>query len=186
NYATKPKGDINKLKRLEVKYRRSEKISAANNAALTLSELEIDFNNKIKWLDRVISGERDEYNKYRAITDKGILFLRESKDIELTLSEILLLQSAYAYGFNQKSDSIFNRAHEILWNYSSKLNDIHTKTLLFKHSSLYWRISGDESREMKYSSLLSESVFSGSKSILDKMKHYYVIIRMKQITPNYG
>ncbi|HDY7472752.1 TPA: SIR2 family protein [Vibrio vulnificus] len=177
--------DKNKLKDLEGKSRDNGQITTANNAALSLFKLEDLRDRKVYWLDRIIKGEKDAYNKYRAVTEKGKLFLNDDV-INITPNELVLLNNAYVYGFNQKFGAIFNEAHQILWKYYVQTNNVYMLALLFKHSSLYWRIYEDYNRERRFSALLSDILLNGNENSIDRTRNYYVIVRIKQISPNYG
>ncbi|HCJ6811120.1 TPA: SIR2 family protein [Vibrio cholerae] len=177
--------DINNLKDLEKSNRSNGNTITANNAAFSLCKLEELRERKVYWLDRIIKGDKDAYNKYRAVTEKGKLFISENF-INITPNELVLLNNAYVYGFNQKFSRIFNEAHEILWKYYVQTNNVYMLALLFKHSSLYWRIYEDYKRERKFSALLSDILLNGNESTIDRTRNYYVIVRIKQISPNYG
>ncbi|PMJ62294.1 hypothetical protein BCU17_04975 [Vibrio splendidus] len=180
------KNDTVQLKKLETKFRRSGATQPANSASIRLFNAETDFGNKLKWLNKIIRGNNDPYNKHLAITQKGSLLINSGKNLEFTDNEVVLLQNAYSYAFNQKMGAVFKRAHSVLWSLSNQQGDTHIKTILFKYSSLYWRISGDKEAELKCSELLAQSLLDDSAITIDKSKDYYVINRMKQIALNYG
>jgi len=178
--------DISKLKALENDFRGAGKTTTANNAAIQLMELEVGYNPKIKWLNKVIKSENDSYNKYRAIAHKCNLMIKEQVVFEVTSRELALLHGCYNLGFNQKMNFFINSAHKGLWKYYIQENNLFIIFQLFKQSSLYWRIFDNKSLEETYSKKvlgLMNNLLPDS-SVLSKSK--YVTIRVKQITPSYS
>jgi hypothetical protein len=178
--------DISKLKVLEHDFRVAGKTTTANNAAIQLMELETDYNPKIKWLNKVINGDEDTYNKYRAIAYKYSLMIKEEVVFEVTSKELALLHGCYNLGFNQKMNFFINSAHKGLWKHYIQENNLFIIFQLFKQSSLYWRIFDNKSLEETYSKKILKLMNNllPDSSVLSKSK--YVTIRVRQITPSYS
>lgn len=174
--------DINKLKKLEVKFRNNNKIVTANNAAITLCDLEISHQNKLYWLNRILaSQDKDQYNQMRAITKKALL----KSDIPYapTKQELKLLHACYIFSFSQGMSHMFNDAHDLLWTYYSSIENYSTIFNLYWHSSLYWRIYGNVKKEIQYSNSMAIFIRKLLPEAIDQSKYEnaYVIHRVGQL-----
>lgn len=169
--------NISDLKKAELKNRNANNISVANNTALDIVKKTTDNRTKLKYLNRVISSnesKKDRYNTYRAIVKKVIIL--EGK-LDFKLSEGTLLSDAYSYSFGQRMKGLFKDAHQAIWQHFYSKNDFENLNVLFKQSSIYWRIYDDEDSERKYA-LLLELLNNGIKfSKLDP----YTRIRLKAL-----
>ncbi|MGF1863032.1 SIR2 family protein [Photobacterium profundum] len=176
--------DINKLKAMEEKFRNKKRYSAANNAAISLSDLETGTLAKVRWLDRVIScPSKNQYNKLRAVTRKAKI---TSKDGEYKPSsiELNLLHSCYLFSFSQGMNSLFNDAHRVLWKYYAAIKHYNTLFNLYRHSSLYWRIYDDISKEIAYSALVTKLLGKLLPSSIDltEYENAYAVHRANLLT----
>lgn len=147
---------INELKDLEKYFRNNADTALANNTAIKLSDMESSNNRKLSWLDKVLSGKDDQYNKFRAVTKKGLILKENDNLSELSAAEINILHTSYVYCFSQKLTSIFNNSHAVLWELYCSNNDFNILLKLFQQSSLFWRIYGDSEMENFYSERMSQ------------------------------
>lgn len=176
--------DISKLKTMEGKFRDKQRYNAANNAAISLSDLETGTAAKVRWLDRVIScPSKNQYNKLRAVTKKAKI---ASKDSEYKPSnlELNLLHSCYLFSFSQGMSSLFNDAHKILWTYYTAIRHYNTLFNLYRHSSLYWRIYDDLNKEKAYSTLVTKLLGKLLPSSIDltEYENAYAVHRANLLT----
>jgi hypothetical protein len=71
-------------------------------------------------------------------------------DEPISDADQLQLINAYHFVFNERFSSLFDRCHAALWKSFSDNEDKTNLLTLFRHSSLFWRLRGQESRETKY------------------------------------
>ena len=157
-------------------------VISANNTALSIADMETSGNAKIKWLDKVINGKDDQYNKLRAITKKGEVLIKEDRDIVFNTTEINLLHTSYVYSFSQKMKSMFNSSHNVLWHLYSQTQNHIVLLKLFKQSSLFWRIYDNVEREQFYSLKILGMINNLLPESFDFSKHRYVTFRVHQIS----
>lgn len=172
---------IQELKSLEKKLRDGNDIVVANNLALNICDKEITKDAKLKWVHAVLESNNDTYNKYRAINRKATILLEHDGNINLSKDELKTLHSGYIYSFSQKMTSIFNGAHNALWEYFAQNNNFSSLSNLFQHSSLFWRIYDNNSKERDYSNKLINLTNQLLPSEFDISNYRYVRIRIKQI-----
>jgi len=147
---------INKLKRLELKSRKLGHIYLSNNLAGKLSVFEEHtFDQKMKYLEKVLNSN-DEYNKIIAFINKGELLIDNDLINDIDKELLLHLSFSYTYLYFQRLQSIFNKCHQVLWNYFN-IKDSDTELLnLYRHSSFVWRIYGENELDEKYKIALYE------------------------------
>jgi len=139
----------------------------ANNLALEIEPRLNDKQEKLKYLNKVIqssSTQSTKYNKYRAVGKKVILL--EGK-VDQNLLEGNLLSEAYTYSFGQRMKNMFDSSHEAIWLYFYAKNDVDNLSVLFKQSSIYWRVNDDEESEKRYAALLELLIQGVKLKILD-------------------
>jgi hypothetical protein len=95
-----------------------------------------------------------------------------------TLSDIekMRLIDAYHFLFNERLSGLFDRCHSALWDEFEKNQDIANLLRLFRHSSLIWRLRGDE-KERPYLRRLASRVNSRAGKLLkglDRERAYYI------------
>ncbi|RPA31291.1 hypothetical protein EGC78_11590 [Shewanella frigidimarina] len=176
--------DINKLKAMEKKFRNKKRYNAANNAAISLSDLETGTSGKVHWLDRVIScPDRNQYNKLRAVTKKAKITSKYG-EYKPSNIELKLLHSCYLFSFSQGMTPLFNDAHRILWTYYAAIRDYNTLFNLYRHSSLYWRIYDDIDKEIACSALVTKLLSKLLPSAIDftKYENAYAVHRANLLT----
>lgn len=172
---------IVELKDLENHFRNKNQIVIANNAALALFDLEVTNKAKLHWIERILSGKTNSYNKYRAIVQKGILLINEGNEFSLSQIELRLLHASYIYSFSQKMSWLFNQSHQVLWHYYISRQNYSIIFQMFQQSSLFWRIYGNNENESKYSAKLFSLLKNLLPESIDLSKHKYVTFRVKQI-----
>lgn len=173
---------INELKELEVELRNNGNTVVANNLAIDLVSRENSLKNKIKWLNNVLQGEDNPYNKFRAANRKGLLLIENEEELDLTPSELRILHTSYLYSFSQKMTLIFNQSHRVLWNYYKKKQNFPVLLNLFQQSSLFWRIYENSQSEGLYSTELGEIINNLLASSFDLSRHKYVTYRVRQLS----
>jgi hypothetical protein len=171
--------NINDLKELEKSFRDNHGLNNANNLCIVISDRERGFKNKIKWLDRIINGKDDQYNKIRAITKKGLILIENDIGLNFSIQEISLLHTSYFYNFSQKISSAFNKTHKVLWEFYSQKKNHMVLFFLFKQSSLFWRVYEELNQEQFYSLKLLDLINDPLPSTIDLSKHKYVTLRVR-------
>jgi predicted MPP superfamily phosphohydrolase len=141
-----------KLLRLEAQCRKSDANVVANNIALLRArELPDDPEGARRILAPIVQTSRttkDFYNATRAVIE--LAELSTKSDERLTESDQSQLITAYHFVFNERFSSLFDRCHAALWKNFSDNEDKTNLLTLFRHSSLFWRLRGQESREIRY------------------------------------
>jgi hypothetical protein len=172
---------IAEMKDLENHFRNKNQIVTANNTALALFDMEATRKAKLHWVERILAGKTDSYNKYRAIVRKGILLINEGNEFTLSQAELRLLHASYIYTFSQKMSSLFNQSHQVLWHHYITRQNYSIIFQMFQQSSLFWRIYGNNENEAKYSAKLLNLLKHLLPDSIDLSKHKYVTFRVKQI-----
>jgi hypothetical protein len=144
----------------EAKCRRQKADVAANNIAiLRARESARTPQEKIEILApiMVVSREtKDHYNQTRAIIELSKLALDAGK--RLGDKELSQLINSYHFLFNERIPSLFDSCHDALWKSFSASKDKENLLNLFRHSSLYWRLRGQERREKRFLTLLAKDM----------------------------
>jgi hypothetical protein len=91
---------------------------------------------------------KDFYNATRAIIELAELSMES--DERISDADQSQLINAYHFVFSERFSSLFDRCHAALWKSFSDNEDKANLMTLFRHSSLFWRLRGNESRETKY------------------------------------
>jgi hypothetical protein len=162
--AEKYTGDsrIRKLKKIERDARNNGHVLVANNVSLTLVSLISD--NKDKYINIVLETESNTYTKIRALLVKAERMLKSNPDDFLRGQFLPGCIEAYRYLFVQRADSLFEKCHAILWEAFMKKGRFFDLYVLFKTSSLIWRLNGQYRTEFTYASVL-RSIAINSLSI---------------------
>ena len=176
--------EINRLKELEFSFRKTKHITAADNLSKRLSDLETSFELKLKWLDKILKGNGYLYNKYRAITTKGILLIKNKVKLSFSKDDLDLLYNSYIYSFSQKMPFMFNNSHRILWEIHMEKGDYHVLFCLFQQSSLFWRVYDDEKLESLYGGKMMDVINGFLPSNFNLSDYQYVRFRVNQISRN--
>jgi hypothetical protein len=105
----------------------------------------------------VVSPEtRDHYNQTRAIIELSKLTLDAGR--QLGDKELSQLINAYHFLFNERIPGIFDNCHDALWESFAENKDKENLLSLFRHSSLYWRLRGQDRREKRFLTLLAKDM----------------------------
>lgn len=169
---------------LERTCRKSSATVAANN--LALQRVERDTSSRaesIEALDDVIRSKdiSDFYNRVRAIVRK-VRFLNDM-DEPIPDTDKLLLTDAYHFLYNERLPSLFDSCHAALWNLFVREMDQVNLLRLFRHSSLIWRLRGEEQKEAMYLRRLAQhvqSLLARDPRLLNKETAYY-LVRMSAV-----
>lgn len=173
---------IKELKDLEQSFRNRNDPTTANNLALSICDMESNSQAKLKWLDKVLNGRENQYNKFRAVTRKGNILIKNGEKLEFNAQEISLLHTSYVYSFSQKMTSLFDVSHKVLWEYYSQLSNDVVLLLLFRQSSLFWRIYEKSNQEQIYSLKILRLINNLLPASVDLSKHRYVTLRVNQLS----
>ncbi|MCX7749336.1 MAG: metallophosphoesterase [Clostridia bacterium] len=136
-----------KLVKLEKTARKNEYNTLANNITYFLAANNKDKNKAIESYNKILNSTDDIYNYVKAIIKKAEVLLDECDD-GIKINDLLLLGQAYSYAFTQRMSSIFTRCHNVLWKYFLKQKQLVQLLRIFRHSSFFWRIKGDNAQEM--------------------------------------
>ncbi|MEE3650126.1 MULTISPECIES: SIR2 family protein [unclassified Brenneria] len=139
---------VEKLRRLEKKARNHDEITIANNISLDLAVL--DTVSTDRYINTVLSSEKSDYTRVRAILKKMEGLLSDPKNTRISPKDIINLSECYKYLFIQRIDGLFNRCHALLWKallIESRYDELFE---VFLSSSLVWRISGHTDKERDY------------------------------------
>lgn len=169
---------LDKLRAFEKRARKEEQTVAAGNAALILAE---QANGDLEEVRRILApiinskDPNDYYNKTRAVVKLAELSLKKGE--RLTDAERVHLVRAYHFVFNEQMPNLFDRCHDALWRDFAKRNEVQNLLILFRHSSLRWRLRGQDAKERRYVQRLtsvSKDTLSASAKIDQRELAYYV------------
>ena len=130
--------------------------TVANNIALDLAQGTQNPEEKLKHLERVLSGGGRDYNQVRAIVAKADAIATSAAPRELKAQEVASLANAYSYLHAQRFGLLFDRCHRALWKAFESRSETTQLLRLFRYSSFVWRIRGDEEKEANYLTRLKE------------------------------
>ncbi len=137
-----------KLKRLEKRARNHGHTTLANNICLDLAVL--DPVNSKTYINTVLLSEHSTYTKARAVLGKIEGILGGGNTPSLESRDIISLNNCYSYLFIQRIDGLFNRCHQLLWKLHLLENKIDELFSVYLSSSLVWRVSGRQDKELSY------------------------------------
>jgi hypothetical protein len=138
-------------------------------------------------LSPIVKASRDKtdfYNRTRAAIKLAELSLAAGE--KLSESELLYLIGAYHFLFNERLPGLFDQCHDALWKTFEMSGDITNLLILFRHSSLYWRLRGRDARERRYLQQLGKIVgtrITEKLSSLNREAAYY-LVRASAETPS--
>lgn len=177
-----------KIKKLKQLLRKAKKIKdqiMTSNIIIVLSSLFDNADEKIKSLDSVISASKSpvfhSYNTIRATVLKYEVILLSEKKVDLSLNDIILLNQSYTYLFYQNFIYLFDSCHELLWTYLEAHNDYDQLLNLFRHSSFFWRIRGDEEKEKQYLARFAGNYIINSIQVHITSNYNYFNQRVKDL-----
>ena len=166
-----------KLTRFENLARKRGAKVVANNLALLRAREIGDDPDKVREILLPVSDSGDDfYNKTRATLKLATLSLNAGE--KLSDAELLHLVGAYHFLFNERMPSLFDQCHDALWRVFVNSSDATNLLTLFRYSSLYWRLSGRESKEVGYLKKIAGIVgkaISDKVSALSREAAYYLV-----------
>lgn len=153
NYAERDK----KLREIELKARKLNYHNVANNVAFRRAE----HCGKPEMSKDILQGAMesafkngDHYTGVRALVFVADWQLKEG--LVMSESEELRLISAYQYLFGERLDVLFNKCHAVLWELFEKTGNTSNLIKLFRHSSFFWRLRGQDNQESQYLKRLAD------------------------------
>lgn len=172
---------VDKLIKLERKARKHKETSTANNISLRLYALLS--NNKDKYVDNVINhSETGHYTRVRALIYKYESVLESEEYFRFTPEVLDELKRAYRYLFCQRLDGLFNRCSELLWRIAVSNSDLEYLYMLFKSSSIIWRVNSMPEKELLFANELA-SITTPTKLAYEEVQ--YLQIRIRVLRSNY-
>lgn len=147
-------GDPNRLQKLQELETRSRKqdanVVAGNIALYRAQQAKGNADEVREILAPLINSKQasDYYNKTRAVVELAEISLNNGDD--LAHADRVYLVRAYHFVFNEQMPTLFDRCHDALWRDFTKRNDLTNLLILFRHSSLRWRMRGQEANEKIY------------------------------------
>jgi tetratricopeptide (TPR) repeat protein len=141
---------VERLKELECESRNKGKKVVADNIAINLSKITKEVNESIHYLQRVLNSGGDVYNRVRAVIEKAEVLGQHKRLSELYEIDRRYLTQAYGYCYAQRFGTLLNRCHRVLWNTCKREGFIDYMFRMFRFSSFYWRLKGEETREHEY------------------------------------
>ncbi len=159
-----PAARLTELATLEDRARKIKAFTAANNIALTRADYEVGALDKASaHLERVVGSADaagDFNNGAKAII--RLTRLRQKAGLEQRGDQLSRLIRAYQHLHNERGRQPFNRAHETLWAAFNATGDHENMLRLFRHTSLIWRLRGDEALEDKFIDEIARFVQNGT------------------------
>ena len=159
--------------------RRGANIVANNLALSRLANTDIADEKAEQALNSVLrsaQSDGDFYSSARAIVRIARLAVEQNKD--LPEHDKLRLVQVYQFLFGERLSNLFDQCHDALWNVFEREGETTNLFQLFRHSSLIWRLRGNEEKETGYLKRLSshaDSVMTRDVRSLDREAAYYLI-----------
>jgi len=151
--------------------------TVANNIRLDIASELDDMEDSRDMLREALSSAKKSDSYSRACIIVNLARLPDA-DLWLTPKERALLVDAYYYIYNERFLSLLGKCHDALWKIFEKSGDYANMLNLFRHSSFVWRISGKESKELKYLEELASSahmIVTGNVSSVDRNGAYLIV-----------
>lgn len=154
-----------KLSAIEAKALKQGAFVVKHNLALDRAQVCTDISERVKIFESVfVSAMKsgDHYNGMRA-TLKLAKSIMDSGGI-LNQQQLNNSIDSYHYLYSDSVGGLFTSCHDVLWRAFLLAKEADNLLRLFRHSSLIWRLRGNEKTELKYLKSLSEQIDVG-KSI---------------------
>jgi hypothetical protein len=170
---------MQKLEALESRSRKQDATVVAGNIALFRARHARDNPDEVRNILAPLiqsKSNADFYNKIRAVVELAEISLKNNEplaDIDRTN-----LVRAYHFVFNEQMPNLFDRCHAALWRDFSERGDLSNLLVLFRHSSLRWRLRGREDREKLYLGRLRAilgDVITRTLAKVEKEITYYLV-----------
>ncbi|MGY4500726.1 hypothetical protein ACVWYH_004657 [Bradyrhizobium sp. GM24.11] len=170
---------IEKLEAIERRARKQDATVVAGNIALFRASSAGANPTEVQAILAPLLGSKavsDHYNRTRAAVKIAETMLNAG--IPLADLERGLLVQAYHFVFNEQMPSLFDRCHDALWRDFKTRNDLTNLLILFRHSSLRWRLRSRNNKEEKYLSELKTIITDSIAASLGKSEKevtYYLV-----------
>ena len=168
-----------KLARMELLCRKEGAEVVANNIALLRAKEAGNDSERIREIllpvVKAPKSKSDFYNRTRAALRLAEISLKNGE--KLSDVDLLYLIGAYHYLFNERLSGLFDQCHDCLWKTFETSNDLANLLILFRHSSLYWRLSGRDTKERSYLKKIAKQIgetISEKLSNLGREAAYYL------------
>jgi hypothetical protein len=168
------------LVQLEDRCRKQKVTVVANNIAILRAREEKQDPDRIRdiLLPVVKQSKKnpDSYNKMRAAIRLAELSLKSGENLREV--DLRYLVGAYHFLFNERLPGLFDRCHESLWTSFDRSGQVGNLLTLFRYSSLYWRLTANESQEKSYLKKLVTRVgdtISEKLSTLSREAAYFLV-----------
>ncbi len=148
-----------KLSAIEAKALKQGAFIVKHNLALDRAQVCTDISERMEILEAVSLSamrNRDHYNAMRA-TLKLAKSIMDSGGI-LNQQQLNNSIDSYHYLYSDSVGGLFTSCHDVLWRAFHLANETDNLLRLFRHSSLIWRLRGNEKTELKYLKSLSEQI----------------------------
>ncbi|MEO6635817.1 MAG: metallophosphoesterase [Devosia sp.] len=159
-----PTERLAELATLEQRARKIKASVVANNIAMKRATFEKgDPALAAEHLDRVVASaeaEGDFYNGTKAII--RLMRLRQKGGEALSTDHVNRLIRAYQHLHNERGGNLFDQSHDALWATFASSSERENMLRLFRHSSLIWRLCGEEEREDPFIEQISRFVSEAS------------------------
>jgi len=117
-----------------------------------------------------------------ALISKYESVLKSEEYFRFTPEVVAELKRAYHYLFCQRLDGLFSRCSELLWRIAVSNSDLEYLYMLFKSSSIIWRVNSMPEKELIFA---SELVSITTPTKLTNGEVEYLQIRIRVLRSNY-
>lgn len=151
-----------RLREIETKARKQNYHSVANNVAFRRAEACENPATSKEIVQAAMESafqHGDHYTGVRALVYVADWQIKEGQKFSETEEQRLM--SAYQYLFGERLDVLFNQCHAVLWTVFEAKGDTANLIRLFRHSSFFWRLRGQDEQENRYLRRLAD--FLGKK-----------------------
>jgi hypothetical protein len=175
------------LKTLESYCRKNHANIVANEIALTRAD---EIGDDVEQLQTTLapvlastSNNKEFYVRLRA-TLKLLRVSSRDRGI-LTDNELITALKAYRYLLDEGLETLFDEYHQILWSHFERTEDALSLFLLFRRSSLYWRLRARRQTEQKFADRLRRYIVDKSLRLINRNPEYvYFEVRSRELSPS--
>ena len=149
----------NKLSLIEKKAIKQGAFVVTHNLALNRAAACKQVKERMEILESVsLSAQKhgDHYNGMRATLNLATLILDNGGN--LSQNQLNNAIDSYHYLYSDSIGGLFTACHDVLWRTFLQANETDNLLRLFRHSSLIWRLRGNEKAELTYLKSLNEKI----------------------------
>jgi|GEM_PF-5347757 len=128
----------------------------ADNIAIELASRAKSTDEALDRLAVVRTRKEREYNYVRATIRRTEALLSAGRVHQISDHDVSDMSVCYQLAFSQRLGGIFNWCHRVLWDLLEARTHHEGQLALFTHSSFFWRLHGENEKELEYAKKLCD------------------------------